>query len=184
MNKAIFLILHIFLTQLPLQDSTVNLYDLHFNSIDSVMVNMSDYQNKHLLIVEFDASNPDREELLSLDSLYKTDTAYISIIAVPVLDFGDTVNIEEMKTLLRDTLGLSYTITDTGYAKSDAGLNQHILLKWVTHKSDNGHVDNDVTEAGQFYIVSTSGILYGSLTRQNIADKDLINFLINNEPAN
>src|SRR5260370_33070358 len=117
MSNAIFFILNIFLTQPSLQDSTVNLFELHFNSIDGVMLNMSDYQNKHLLIAEFDASNPDREELLSLDSLYKTDTAHISIIAVPVLDFGSLINIEDLKMLLRDSLGLSYTITDTGYAK-------------------------------------------------------------------
>ncbi len=88
-----------------------------------------------------------------------------------------------MKKLLLDTLGLSYTIADTGYAKKEADADQHILMKWITHRSENGHVDNDITEAGQFFIFSTKGLLYGSLSRQNIFDKDFIHFLINNEPA-
>ncbi|QEC69295.1 hypothetical protein FRZ67_19015 [Panacibacter ginsenosidivorans] len=181
--NAIFFILNIFLLQPPVTDSTVNLYDLQFNGIDSSVIHVSEFQNKHLIIAEFDAADPDRGELSALDSLYKSDTEHISIIAVPVLDFGTVVNIEDMKLLLHDTLGLSYIIADTGYAKKEAGTNQQLLMKWITHRSENGHVDNDITEAGQFYLVSTTGILYGNLVRQNIYDKDLISFLINNEPA-
>lgn len=183
MSKAIFLLLYIFLLHPLMPSSAVNIFDLQFKSIDNILINMSDYQNKHLVVVEFDASNPDRDVLQSLDSLYKTDTENIKIIAVPCLDFGYPANIENMRKLLLDTLNLSFSITDTGFAKKKSTSNQHILMKWITTQSENGHVDNDITEAGQLFIISKKGLLYASLSRQNIFEKDLIQFLINNEPA-
>jgi glutathione peroxidase-family protein len=183
MSKAVFILLQIFLSHPLMPPSTVNIFELQFKSINNIPINMSDYQNKHIVVVEFDASNPDRDVLLSLDSMYKKDKENIKIIAVPCLDFGYTTNIENMRKLLLDTLNLSFTITDTGYAKKQATSNQHILMKWITSQSENGHVDNDITESGQIFIISSKGLLYGSLSRQNIFERDLIQFLINNEPA-
>src|SRR5258706_4315038 len=143
MSNYLFLLLNIFFLQPSLNDSTVSVYDLQINSIDSTVINLSGCQNKHLFVAMFDVSNPDREELLWLDSLYKSDTEHISVIAIPALDFDSAVNIADLKSFLRDTLNLGITITDTGYAKKEAGASQHALMKWICYRSENGHVNNE-----------------------------------------
>lgn len=128
------------------------IYKIQFDGIDRNVISMADYQNKHLLIIEFDAAYPDRDQLMKLDSLYKSDTAQIAIIAIPALDFHNSVNATILKSLLRDTLGLSFPISEVSYAKTEADTNQHVLMQWITKKVRTGMSTMKLQRMANFFL--------------------------------
>lgn len=142
-----------------------NIYTLHFKSLDKGEIDMSSYKGRKILIVAFDAGNPDRKQLRSLDTLYRQIATYLAVIAVPADDFNTAMSPSSLIKLLRDSLGLSYPITEISKARKDKGNLQHDLLQWLTSKDNNQHFDDDIAEQGQMYVVSETGILYASFKK-------------------
>jgi glutathione peroxidase len=140
-----------------------NLYTLSFEDLDGTQINMSDYRGKKIIIVEYDAANPDRKQLLSLDSLYKNNISSLVVIAIPVSDFGSNPANAAIKKLWRDTLKLSYTVTKISKAKKATGAAQHKLLRWVTGKDMNNHFDTDIDNDGELFVISEQGRLFANL---------------------
>ena len=167
------------------QYDTPHLYELDFESVDGSIINMAAYRNKHLIIVEFNALNPDKNQLSALDSIYQADTAGTVIIGIPALDFDSSIVSESiLRSALRDSLHLTFPISSPAYTKARANAEQHVLMQWVTKATHNGHTDNVITDDGQFFLISTTGLLYASLSKPFTYDTTLLNLLINNEPVN
>jgi glutathione peroxidase-family protein len=163
--KKIFLLIFTFSVVICFSQDSTKVYKLEFKSLNNQNIKMSDLQGKQIVIVEFDALNPDRQQLLSLDSLSKQNDTAIGVIAIPVQHSGDEVNKNNLKKLLQDTLRLSFIISDIGFAKKSSQSKQHPILKWATHVGLNKHFNNDVSEDGEIFVFSRTGILYARLGR-------------------
>ncbi|MDX2048316.1 MAG: hypothetical protein SFU87_16115 [Chitinophagaceae bacterium] len=164
------------------QSST--LYNLNFPGLDSDTIRLNNYQGKKVIVVEFHAGQPDIQNLLFLDTLYRNHAAQIVVIAVPVDDFGTPMSSAALRNLLRDTLQVIFPVAGISKAKKQNGSNQHELLKWLTHKSQNWRFDADVTVSGEVYVVNENGVLFATLKQQTAQQQssllqELINLQVN-----
>lgn len=134
---------------------------------------MSSFSGKKILIVPFKT----KEFLERIDAIQKANTDILQVIAVPAIDFGDTVNAKSISTGGR----LSLILTQPMVVKKGSEA-QHPLFKWLTNVSANTHFDTDVKEEGQMFFVSSKGTLYAVLNKRAPASliRDLINRNIKN----
>lgn len=172
------------ITSLPMQDSG-SLYQIEFKDITGIdLIRMSNYTGKKLVVLEFNAASPDAFQLKSLDTLYKSSKGQFEVIAIPVNDFGTPMESNALKSMLKDSLRLTYLIGDPGIAQKSAGSSQHPLLKWLTDVNDNLHFDDDITEDGKMFILSDTGTLYAILNKGFRPNNPLMQTILNNEPVN
>lgn len=162
------------------QDST-NVYKIRFKAIDSSNINMSDYAGKQILVVEFDALNPNSAQLQSLDSLAKSRSGSLQVIGIPVNNTDTSISKKTLIKLLRDTLRLSFVISDMGHANKSSN-SQHTLLKWITHVSSNTHFDSDIIDDGRMFMISQAGVLYASLGSITSINGARMLQVLNNQP--
>lgn len=148
-------------------------YDITVQSLSGSQIILGAFTGKKIIAVEFDASNYDVSQLLTLDSIQRTN-AQVQIIAVPAKDFGSTATVQEIQAI-EQNLNLSFIITQPVYVKKGAGINQDNLFKWLTHVNENSHFDNDADDPGQIYFINGEGVLYAMLEKgtPNAVIKDL-----------
>src|SRR5215471_896654 len=175
--KTILFILISFLSRH--QTDTTGLYDIQFLRIDSGVVNMQTYAGKPLIIIEFNAANPDRTQLQYFDSVFKNNNQ-INIIAIPLQDFEGSLSRDSLRSLLVDTFGISYTIADVALGQKQAGDSQHPLMKWLTNVDQNLHFNTDITVEGETFIISSDGVLYSEIMRDADPDNSLLTYILNN----
>ena len=165
MNSILFLLSILGLSFLPAETS---LYEIQFKSLDKTVINMSAYKDKKVIIVTFNAVKPDYRQLRSLDTLYQRHKNHVEIIAIPIEEFGKAMPDKSLISLLRDTIKVNYPIASVSKALKKQDKEHHILLKWLTSKSMNGHFDEDVEGDSQMFIISETGILY-AVVKQKIS---------------
>ena len=141
-----------------IEDSSV--YDVTVTNLDGSSIILSTYKGKKMLIYEFDGSNPDSSQLKYLDSLQRIDSLHV--IAVPATDFGPSVTTASLSTL-RDSLQLSYPLSQPATVQKITGTSQIPLFHWLTNVSENTHFDDEVDQPGKMYLISEQGILYAVL---------------------
>jgi glutathione peroxidase len=154
------------------------LYQIPCKKIDQQPINLAAFKNKKIVVAIVDAGKPNREQLLSLDSLYQQNASSLAVIVVPVNDFNGALPEQQLKNLLFDTLKLSYPVTEIGRAQKKQGANQYPLLQWLTHRLQNGHFDQDIEEAGQLYVINESGVLYATLRRFGLPNGNVVKNII------
>ena len=179
----VFIIVTILNSAVIGQQQTPSLYQLSFAGLDKDQINMSDYKGKKIIVVECDAAKPDKQELLFLDSLYKSRKSNLVVIAIPVEDFGQTPQEKELKKLWRDTLKLSFPVAKISKAKKANGAAQHKLLNWLTNKNQNNHFEEDVDADGQAFVISESGSVYSCLKdKKYVTNTQIINLILEQKP--
>jgi glutathione peroxidase-family protein len=183
MKQFIVFLFVFFVTHCFGQDSS-NVHSIHFNGIDNSDIDMSIYKGRQILVVQFSALNPNRTQLISLDSLYKSRRESLQVIGIPVNDSDADIKKNSVVKLLRDTLKLSFVISDISKAKKRADNNQHSLLKWISHVDLNKHFDYDIEDGDQMYMISKTGILYALLARPTILNGATMQHILENQPVN
>jgi glutathione peroxidase-family protein len=149
---------------------TTSFYSLSISSPVKGQLNMSDYIGRKIVILEFDAANPDLKSLKLLDSLNKVSPGIITI-AVPAVDFSKTPT-DSAKQGMAATLNVSSMVSSPVQVGSTGGSSQASLFKWLTDTNLNRHFGRDVDHAGMLFFINEKGILYGildtSVTRSDI----------------
>ena len=143
---------------------------------------LSTYQGKKLLIVTLPLQqNPSTDSLLfSLDTIATAHAADLKVIATPAFEDGFTASQKtSLKNWYRSKLGNSIIITDGLYTRKSSGSLQHPLFGWLTHVSENGRFDIDVTEKETKFFVNTDGLIYGVLKKQTKMWSNTLNRVIN-----
>lgn len=146
------------------QNNTV--YQLSFDALNNSQgkIAASSFQGKKVLITVFDAGNPDRNLLLSLDTLCRQNKNSLVVIAIPAADYTAAVkNAISLKKLVTDTLMLSYPVASISKSKKKAGAAQHSLLAWLTNKNQNNHFDADIDKPGEMFVLSEKGKLFARI---------------------
>ncbi len=152
-----------------------SIYDIQLEKINGTDIQMSEYANRKIIVIPFNAASPDTARLHYLDSLQIADTS-LQVIAVPATDFsGESSNaaLNSLSSLFSPKL----VITKQAAVKKEATVYQQILFKWLTHVNENGHFDLDVTGVDQLFIVSKTGVLYSVL--DNDVPNDILSQVLN-----
>jgi hypothetical protein len=137
-----------------------NISNLNFSSIDNIKMDMKKCIGKKIVLATFDASRINTNYLLSLDTLNRKYHDSIVVIGIPVTDFGSAVATSYILKVI-DSLNLSYPLTPLAKGKRGAG--QLPLMTWVTTNSVKNPFNIDLENAGQIFVISTTGILYTNL---------------------
>lgn len=153
---------------------TSSFYSLSISRPDGSQLSMAAFAGRKVMVLTFDASNPDRAMLLMADSLQKADSSAI-VVGVPAADFTGYAS-DSTLTLLHDSLGVSYPFTHAVLVTRTNGANQQGLFKWLTDVTLNQHFDRDVEAPGQLFLVSEQGVLYGIFTKDT-SSTDILNAL-------
>jgi len=156
--------------------STVN-----FVGLNGSKINLGSYCGKKIIIIAFDAGNPDKKQLKSFDTLYRKSNKNIVVIGIPVNDFGSPMPTIALLSLLKDSLNISYPIA--AISKGKKGVGQHPLMRWLTTLSKTNHFNNiDLEKAGEVFLISTHGVLYGVLPMGLPLSSSFAHTVLNSNP--
>jgi glutathione peroxidase len=153
-----------FFSMLTSKDSKNNsqpltsIYDIQINSLQGNSINLSNFKDKYLLIVNVASKcgfTPQYKELQKLHEKYKKS---LIVIGVPCNQFGQQEPGEafEIQEFCEANYGVEFLITEKIDVK---GNNQHPLFKWLTDKSLNGFKDSTVKWNFQKYLINPKGNL-------------------------
>lgn len=153
-----------FFSMLTSKDSKNNsqpltsIYDIQINSLQGNSINLSNFKDKYLLIVNVASKcgfTPQYKELQKLHEKYKKS---LIVIGVPCNQFGQQEPGEafEIQEFCEANYGVEFLITEKIDVK---GNNQHPLFKWLTDKSLNGCKDSAVKWNFQKYLINPKGNL-------------------------
>ena len=152
-----------------------NVFKINFLSIDDQKIAINNLNGKRILIVTFDASNPDSSQLISLDSLYHQQSDLI-VIAIPANDFGNTPNIDSLKNNLVNELKLGLSFSGIGKCKNGEG--QHPLMKWICQNSSNNHFNIDIQHPGDMFLIGVNGTLVSVLDRSVKPTGEIMKYIL------
>lgn len=145
-----------------------SLYQLKLTGLDNREFYLARFMGKKIIIVAFDAGNPDVRQLQSLDTLYRKQSQRLVVVAVPVQDFHQPLPEKDLLRILQDSMKLSYPITKVCKAKKDVAGNQQAIFQWLTDKGSNRHFNAPVEEDGQVFVISETGVLYATLRKNSL----------------
>ena len=170
MNKGLYFI-GILMVYCQVQSS---IYDIEFKKIEGGNVSMSEFRDKKIIVVLFNAANPDAARLRYLDSLQLADES-LQVIGIPATDFAGEGKQEDLKAF-NSSLSAKFVMARQASVKKETGIRQQPLLGWLTQVKENGHFDTNATDVGQLFIISNTGILY-SVLDQGVPEKVLMEVL-------
>jgi glutathione peroxidase len=135
-----------------------SIYDIQINSLQGNSINLSNFKDKYLLIVNVASKcgfTPQYKELQKLHEKYKKS---LIVIGVPCNQFGQQEPGEafEIQEFCEANYGVEFLITEKIDVKRN---NQHPLFKWLTDKSLNGCKDSKVKWNFQKYLINPKGNL-------------------------
>lgn len=141
------------------------LWNIRFYTIDSFEVNMEHYRNKPLALFTINASAPDMQQVLAIDSLNRKYNGAVNFIGVLLNDAAKTPGRGQVLNRFRSGTGISFPVT--GFSKSKKTKNadeRHPLLYWLEEQSGNRHFVLNTSVPGQLFLVNEHGLLYGVLS--------------------
>jgi glutathione peroxidase-family protein len=150
-----------------------SVFDITESNINGQAIKLDTFGGKKIIVVEFDPGNYNESQLLTLDTIQRTNSQ-VQVIAVPAKDFGSTATLQQIQSIIQN-LNLSFIVTVPAFVKKTAGIDQDALFDWLTHLEKNSHFDIDADDPGQIYLVNGSGELYALLEKgtANAVIKDL-----------
>ena len=154
-----------------------DLYSISFKDLNNKNVSLSSLNGKKMIVVIADALNPDQKQLRSLDTLC-SNNSNVKVVVVPVSDFStgeSTAALSEVLGQLRS----QFIIAKVSKGKKGSGEEQQPLLKWLTHKQDNQHMDTDIEESGQMYVINEKGTLYAMMKRKIVPTGEKMKKILN-----
>jgi hypothetical protein len=142
--------------------SQTSVYQVSFQNNKGNPVFIASYSSKKIVVALCDAFNPDLTRLRTLDNLNKSNSAVLQVIVVPLLDLGSVASSSGLTSKVLDSINFSFIVCKAGNGKKTS-TGQLPLLSWLTNKSSNIHLDNDVENSSQMFVIGENGILYAEL---------------------
>lgn len=157
--------------------SQKSFYDLKIKSVAGNTINLSDYKNKTVLIVNTALNSIDVSQLQQLENLYQQYKGKgLIIIAVPSNDFlNEPKPGNEIAILYKNAV--SFVVAEKSTV---TGANISSLYKWLSQKSENGSISNDVKRDFQKFLISKEGKLVGVFSGKVNPANDVLRNAINN----
>lgn len=161
MKKIVFATLLLFALTLNMnaQQNQKSFYDFTVTDINGKAFSMSSLKGYKVMIVNVASKcgyTPQYEELQKLYDRYK-DNNFV-IVAFPANNFGNQEpgTNAEIKEFCRVNYGVTFPMMQKISVK---GEDQAPIYKWLTQKSENGVIDQEVTWNFQKYLIDENGKL-------------------------
>tara|TARA_A100001015_G_scaffold312323_1_gene417303 strand:+ start:991 stop:1533 length:543 start_codon:yes stop_codon:yes gene_type:complete len=130
MRQIIILLIMLSLFTKTTVASSQNAYDFNFKGLDGNQINLNEYKNKAILVVNVASRcgyTPQYEDLQSLWSEYKNKD--LIVIGVPTNDFRqEPGSNKEIKDFCETNFGITFPMTEK---ISVIGKNSHPFYKWA-----------------------------------------------------
>jgi len=141
------------------QNKPKNLYDFTVTDIDGKKFDLSQFKGKKVMIVNVASKcglTPQYELLQELYDEYKNKG--LVIIGFPANNFKDQEpgSNREIKEFCTRNYGVTFPMMEK---ISVAGSNQAPIYRWLTKKSENGKIDQEVTWNFQKFLIDEKGNL-------------------------
>lgn len=154
MNTLLFIIIN---TILSISGSP---YEISIMKIDGQEMTLAGFENKRIIVMTFNASDPDNAQIHFLDSLQVSNDS-LQVICVPAINGSEAVDTANILAI-QQTQSSGLIITMPGRVERNAGSDQQKLMEWLTDVNKNKRFNMD-GRANQHFLISPSGILYGAL---------------------
>lgn len=140
----------------PKTDPIESIYDIKINALNGDKIDLSDYKDKYLLIVNVASECGFTGQYEDLQKLYETYKDKLMIIGVPCNQFGgqEPGTAMEIQNFCKINYGVTFLMTEKVDVK---GNGQHPLYQWLTQKSKNGASSSSVKWNFQKYLIGKNG---------------------------
>ena len=139
-------------------DPIVPIYDINIKTINGDDLELSNFKNKKILIVNVASKCGFTKQYEGLQNLYSTYKGELMIIGVPCNQFGaqEPGTAKEIQDFCKINYGVDFIITEKIDVK---GQGQHPLYKCLTSKDLNGNKNSSVKWNFQKYLIDEDGKL-------------------------
>ena len=162
-----------------------SVYQQQIVNKDGNNISISSFAGKKILIASCSAFTPELARLNVLNKLSKDSSAHLQIIIIPLLDIDSPASKLSVHSALLDTAKFSFIVCMPVNGKKINAVSQAPLLRWLTNKSGNIHLDNDLQNSNQMFVVGENGILYAELFGvDDMSNGNLTTVLKSKPPAN
>ncbi len=138
---------------------TTSIYTLSYTNIDGVTQSMNQYQGKKILMVNFATGSARVAQLAQLQQLQTTYANKVTVIGFPDNSFGFEARTNaEIKTFCQTNYGVTFPLASKN---SVLGTNIQSIYNWLTKKSENSMMNQEVKSDFQKFLVNEQGVLIG-----------------------
>ncbi|MDO6596959.1 glutathione peroxidase [Oceanihabitans sp. 2_MG-2023] len=140
---------------------STSIYNIEINSLEGNAIDLSEYKDKMLLIVNVASECGFTKQYSDLQKLYDEYQDTLMIIGVPCNQFGnqESGTASEIQSFCKKNFGVTFLMTEKIDVK---GSSQHPLYKWLTQKELNGKSNSSVKWNFQKYLINKKGQLVDS----------------------
>ena len=139
-----------------------SIYSLSINDAGGNPISLSTYQGKKILVVNIATGSDRVSQLAGLQQLQDQYADKLVIIACPSASFGHETRTDSQVTNFCETV---YHTSFLIAAKNPvAGTGMQPLFEWLTHSSNNGVYEGEVTSDFQKFLVDEEGNFIGSFS--------------------
>ncbi|MCX6319482.1 MAG: glutathione peroxidase [Bacteroidetes bacterium] len=136
-----------------------SIYNLQFTDTDGNTVQMSNYQNKKILLVNIATGSQKVSQLAGLQQLQQTYGDSLTVIVFPSNSFGNESRTNaEIKQFCQTGYGATFKIAAKSVV-SGTGINP--VFSWLSQKTENGSIDAAVVKDFQKFLIDKDGKLIG-----------------------
>jgi glutathione peroxidase len=136
-----------------------SIYTLQVNKLGGGTINLSDYQNKKILLVNIASSSEYASQLTELETFYQQHKDSIVVIGFPSNSFGHEPNNDtQLQSLLEDTYHVHFPIATIS---SVTGTNANAVYLWLQSKVANGILNGKIKDDFQKFLISKNGSITG-----------------------
>ncbi len=147
----------------PFARKTVNetsssIYDIEINSLEGGPLTLSEFEGKHILVVNVASNCGFTGQYKSLQALSEKYKDEMVVIGVPCNQFGkqEPGDASTIRSFCDLRYGVTFPLTQKIEVK---GSGQHPLYQWLTKKSRNGKKNSTVRWNFQKYLLDKEGQL-------------------------
>lgn len=146
----------LFLCILP---AFVNIYSFSFKDARGNDIQLSNFEGKKILLVNFSTNNPRSYQLRGLQELHRLYKDSLVIIGVPSNSFGNEPhNAIEIDRLCKQDYGVQFLVTQP---ENVTGTASHPVYQWLADFAANGVGKIQVKEDFQKFLFDKTGNLKG-----------------------
>ena len=140
------------------KEPITSIYDIEVEGLDGERIDLSQYQGKHLLIVNVASRCGFTKQYKALESVFQSYGQKLQIIGAPCNQFAgqEPGSAQEIQAFCDRHFGVSFPLTQKLKVK---GPEQHPLYAWLTQASQNGKMDSKVKWNFQKYLIDPQGRL-------------------------
>ncbi|MFT3682278.1 MAG: hypothetical protein QM791_18540 [Ferruginibacter sp.] len=153
-------------------------------TIDGNNISLYQFQPKKIFLVTMPVSSNEvaAANAMLLESIYQQYKDNVEFIGVLSSEDGYADSLlSSIKSWYRDSLHISFPVTTGINTRNSSGETQHILLKWLSLATLNGHFETVVLGTGQKFILDSSGRLISVLDAATPINSHLMGRMISRQ---